>query len=65
LMYWGKYGLTGLVQLNYRDGLSLEEIEKYNLYYAKNQSFILDIEILLKTFMLFMKNENAYGKNSP
>ncbi len=64
-MYWGKFGLTGLVQLNYRDDLSLEEIEKYNLYYAKNQSFILDIEILLKTFMLFMKNENAYGKNSP
>ena len=32
-----------------------EEIEKYNLYYAKNQSFVLDIEILLKSLVLFMK----------
>jgi hypothetical protein len=63
-MYCGKSGLAGLVQLNYRDDLTLEEMEKYNLYYAKNQSLILDAEILLKTFILFMKNENTYGKSS-
>jgi len=63
-MFLGKIGLTGIVQLNYRDDLAIEEIEKYNLYYAKNQSFILDLEILLKTFILFMKSEKANGKSS-
>ncbi len=63
-MYCGKFGLAGLVQLNYRDDLTLKEIEKYNLYYAKNRSLILDAEILLKTFILFMKSENTYGKSS-
>ncbi len=53
--YLGKPGLTGLVQIKYRDDLTPEEIEKYNLYYAKNQSFVLDIEILLKSALLFMK----------
>ena len=63
-LYLGKTGLTGLVQINYRDDLTTEEIEKYNLYYAKNQSLILDIEILLKTFISFMKSEKANGKSS-
>ena len=48
-VFLGKPGLTGLVQLNYRDDLTPEEIEKYNLYYAKNQSILLDLEILLKS----------------
>jgi hypothetical protein len=51
----GKPGITGLVQVNYRDDLTDEEIEKYNVYYAKNQSFILDVEILAKSLMLFMQ----------
>jgi GT2 family glycosyltransferase len=54
-LYWGKPGLTGLVHLNFRDDLTSEEIERYNVYYAKNQSLMLDIEILLKSFILFMK----------
>ena len=51
----GKPGITGLVQVNYREDLSVEETEKYNVYYAKNQSFLLDIEILAKSLMLFMR----------
>jgi len=54
--YLGKVGLTGLVQVNYRDDLTPEEVEKYNLYYAKNQSLILDLEILTKSFLLLMRN---------
>jgi len=50
-VFLGKPGLTGLVQLNYRDDLTAEEIEKYNLYYAKNQSLLLDLEILLKSVL--------------
>lgn len=45
---WYKAGVTGLVQIN-RDKInSPEDAEKYHLYYWKNQSLFLDIEILLK-----------------
>jgi GT2 family glycosyltransferase len=54
--YVGKKGLTGLVQLNYYDNISGEELMNYNLFYAKNQSISLDVEILLKTFFSFFKN---------
>ncbi|MBK9334535.1 MAG: glycosyltransferase [Ignavibacteria bacterium] len=53
--YIGKKGLTGLVQLNSYEGISEEEIINMNLFYAKNQSLILDMEILLKTFFLTFK----------
>jgi lipopolysaccharide/colanic/teichoic acid biosynthesis glycosyltransferase len=49
--YWGKPGLTGLLQVNYHEDLTAGEIEKYTLYYAKNQSLMLDIEILLKSLI--------------
>ncbi|HLX11819.1 MAG TPA: glycosyltransferase [Bacteroidota bacterium] len=52
---WGKFGVTGLVQINAHDDLMPDEIEKYNLYYAKNQSLWLDIEILLKSFLLLSR----------
>jgi len=47
----GKPGLTGLVQLQRERHLSSEEREQYHLYYARNQSVLLDLEILLKTLM--------------
>ncbi len=50
-LYLGKPGLTGLVQLQGDRRLSTEEWEQYNLYYAKNQSIALDLEILLKTLL--------------
>jgi len=53
--YIGKKGLTGLIQLNYNEKISTEEMENLNIYYAKNQSPILDIEILLKTFISAFK----------
>lgn len=51
-LYLGKPGLTGLIQLQRNRSLSDQEREQYNLYYAKNQSFALDVEILLKTILL-------------
>jgi GT2 family glycosyltransferase/lipopolysaccharide/colanic/teichoic acid biosynthesis glycosyltransferase len=50
----GEKGLTGLVQINYFKKLNEEEIEYYNNYYAKNQTLLLDIEIILKTLSLFV-----------
>ncbi|MEO8166745.1 MAG: glycosyltransferase [bacterium] len=49
--YLGPRGLTGLVQINQRTDLGAEEIERYKLYYAKNQSLILDLEILMKSLL--------------
>jgi hypothetical protein len=50
-LYLGKPGLTGLIQLQRNRALSEQEREQYNLYYAKNQSLALDVEILLKTML--------------
>ena len=49
-----KPGITGWAQVNYRYGTGLDDaIEKlrYDLYYIKNYSLVLDIEILLKTIL--------------
>ncbi|MCI0708026.1 MAG: glycosyltransferase [Ignavibacteriae bacterium] len=48
-IFIGKPGMTGLVQLQSDRALTPEEIEQYGLYYARNQSLLLDIEIILKT----------------
>ena len=50
-LFLGKPGLTGLIQLQRNRVLEAQEKEQYNLYYAKNQSLALDVEILLKTLL--------------
>jgi GT2 family glycosyltransferase/lipopolysaccharide/colanic/teichoic acid biosynthesis glycosyltransferase len=45
---WYKPGLTGLVQINQKKIRIDKDIEKYHLFYLKNQSFFLDFEILVK-----------------
>jgi GT2 family glycosyltransferase/lipopolysaccharide/colanic/teichoic acid biosynthesis glycosyltransferase len=57
--YLGPKGLTGLVQINEREGLEQDEREKYRLYYAKNQSVILDLEIMLKALLLHLKQRKG------
>ncbi|MBN1894459.1 glycosyltransferase [bacterium] len=47
-----KPGLTGLVQVSGSRKLSQAEKEKFNLYYLKNYSFLLDLEILIKALFL-------------
>jgi len=61
-VFLGKSGITGLVQINRRPDITPEEVEKYSLYYAKNQSMVLDIEILLKTFFGYKQREKENGK---
>jgi len=51
-----KPSLTGWAQINYPYGSSVEDAEKklyYDLYYLKNRSLILDLEIFLKTLANF------------
>lgn len=52
-LFLGKPGLCGLVQLQQNGTLSDDEINQYYLYYARNQSVLLDLEILIKTWLRF------------
>lgn len=57
-----KPGLAGWAQLNYPYGASIEDAEgklKYDLYYVKHQSFLLDILVLIRTIevVLFGKGQ--------
>ena len=54
-----KPGITGLAQINGRNNLSWEEKFKYDVIYVKNQSFILDIKILLKTFVVVLRKKGV------
>ena len=57
-----KGGITGWAQVNGRSVLTRrpEHKVRYDLYYIKNWSFILDIKILIKTFFVILKREEAY-----
>ncbi|MFQ6116050.1 MAG: sugar transferase, partial [bacterium] len=44
-----KPGLTGLVQVNLDSCSTLEEKEKYDIFYMKNYSPLLDAEIIFKS----------------
>lgn len=55
-------GLTGWAQVNYPYGAStadaLEKLQ-YDLYYIKNRSMFLDLEILLRTILVVIKKQGA------
>jgi O-antigen biosynthesis protein len=53
LLFLGKPGLSGLVQLQQGRLLSDDERTQYDLYYARNQSVLLDLEILIKTWLQY------------
>ena len=44
-----KPGITGWAQVNGRNALSWEDKFKFDVWYVDNQSFFLDIKILLLT----------------
>ena len=56
-----KPGITGWAQVNGRNALSWQEKFKLDVYYAENQSFILDFNILFKTVgkVILPKDINA------
>ena len=55
-----KPGLTGLWQILGRKDLPLSENLEYDFYYINNQSFILDIVIILKTIPIIIQGRGAY-----
>jgi exopolysaccharide biosynthesis polyprenyl glycosylphosphotransferase len=58
LRHWARPGLTGLAQIRFRYAASMEDARekmRYDLYYIKNWSLFLDIQILLRTISTVMK----------
>ena len=56
-----KPGITGWAQVNGRNTLSWQEKFKLDVYYVENQSFVLDLKILIKTVgkVILPKDINA------
>jgi lipopolysaccharide/colanic/teichoic acid biosynthesis glycosyltransferase len=55
-----KPGITGLWQINGRSDLSWEESVRLDLRYVENWSFVLDVQILWKTWSAVMRGSGAY-----
>lgn len=55
--HYVKPGITGWAQVNGRNALSWEEKFNYDIWYVENQSFFLDIKILLLTIIKVIKRD--------
>ena len=55
-----KPGLTGLAQVHGRYELDIEEKTAYDLYYIRNYSLILDLEIIFRTIGVALSRKGAY-----
>jgi len=53
-------GLTGLAQINGNIHLSWEQRWKYDREYVEKQSFVLDLIIIFKTFLILFNGEDKY-----
>ncbi|WP_254867671.1 sugar transferase [Marinitoga sp. 1154] len=57
-----KPGITGWAQVKYKYTTSLEDYKiktEYDLYYVKNKNLLLDIKILLLTFLAIFKDNGS------
>ena len=59
-----KPGITGLAQINGRNSISWEEKFKFDIFYSKNLSFILDIKILIITIYKVFTKKGINQKGS-
>ncbi|MHC4570467.1 MAG: sugar transferase [Planctomycetota bacterium] len=55
-----KPGITGLAQVEGRGHLSFQEGIKYDVEYAKNQSFLLDMKIVIRTIRECFHRNGAF-----
>jgi exopolysaccharide biosynthesis polyprenyl glycosylphosphotransferase len=53
-------GITGMWQVSGRSDLSFEEAALLDIWYAENWSFLLDLEIMLKTLGVMLWGKGAY-----
>ena len=52
-------GLTGYWQANGRSDTTYDERVEMDMYYVKNRTLLLDIKIIIKTFISVLKKEGA------
>lgn len=52
-----KPGLTGLWQVSGRNRLPFEEMVRLDLYYIENWSLLLDLRIILRTFVVILRGD--------
>lgn len=57
-------GLTGLAQVNGRNGISWEEKFAYDVAYAKNVTFFGDLRILVQTVATVLRHDGISSKTS-
>jgi exopolysaccharide biosynthesis polyprenyl glycosylphosphotransferase len=58
-----KPGITGWAQINYRYGASIEDTERklrYDLFYIRNFSPLLDLDIVIGTLRVMLAGSNSY-----
>ena len=61
--HWVKPGVTGWAQINGRNAVSWERKFELDVWYVENQSFMLDVKILFKTFAKVLKREGITSEN--
>ena len=54
-----KPGITGWAQINGRNSISWEEKFELDIWYVSNQSFLLDLRILWKTFEKVLRSSGV------
>ncbi len=57
-------GITGWAQIKGRNSLSWDEKFNYDVWYVENQSFLLDIKIILLTVLKIIKPDGINNENS-
>ncbi|MCX7748011.1 MAG: sugar transferase [Clostridia bacterium] len=56
-----KTGITGLAQVSGKYTTSAEDKLRYDLYYIRNYSFLMDVEIILKTIKILFIRDSSMG----
>ncbi|MFS4457208.1 sugar transferase [Maribacter sp. 2304DJ31-5] len=59
-----KPGITGWAQVNGRNSISWEQKFELDVFYVENLSFILDMEIIMKTIVKVFKKEGVNSSDS-
>jgi lipopolysaccharide/colanic/teichoic acid biosynthesis glycosyltransferase len=60
-----KPGITGWAQVNGRNAITWKEKFDLDVYYVKNQSFLLDIKIIWMTVLNVIKRKDISGEGTP
>ena len=60
-----KPGITGWAQINGRNAIGWDQKFELDIWYVENRSFLLDLKILLLTFISVLARKNVEPSNAP